>query len=292
MISFAARLLVLPCVLLTSICVGQVANDAAPPSPRPDVIFVPTPARVVDLMLRMAKVKKDDVVYDLGCGDGRLVTLAAKNFGARGVGIEIDPKLVAEARNFATAAKVADRVEFRVGDLFKSDFRDATVVMLYLQDHLNVRLRPLIFAQAKPGTRIVSHMFRMGDWQPTAEESVALEGTNYEAFLWVVPANLSGRWKLHSRGSGSGMPLEFVIEQKFQRFTVRRIERAEIIGEGTISGNDFTVTIDAAEEKKRLTFTGTFDRTQLTASRSGTARRWTANREPGTEQPLEPPPKN
>src|SRR6188768_1654935 len=110
------------CSLLASVCVAQVPSDATPAPRKPDVPFVPTPQPIVDLMLRMAEVKKSDVVYDLGCGDGRLVTLAATTFGARGVGIEIDPELVARAKKTAAAAKVEHLVEFRLGDLFQSDF--------------------------------------------------------------------------------------------------------------------------------------------------------------------------
>ena len=135
---------------------------------KPDIFYVPTPQRLVDVMLLMASVKKNDLLYDLGSGDGRLVITAAKTYGARGIGIEIDPALLAIARRNAVRAKVEDKVEFRQQDLFKSDFKDATVITLYLLDELNRRLRPQILAQVKPGTRVVSHAFHMGEWQPDA----------------------------------------------------------------------------------------------------------------------------
>jgi SAM-dependent methyltransferase len=287
-IAFPLRALILQYALLTSVCLAQVPNTAAPAPVRPDVIFLSTPPAVVDLMLRTAKVSKEDVVYDLGCGDGRLVTLAAKNFGARGVGIDIDPTLIAEARNFAAAAKVPDKVEFRQADMFKSDFRDATVITLYLQDHLNVRLRPMILAQVKPGTRIVSHSFRMGDWPPAAERSIPIGGVKADVFLWVVPANVSGRWKTSSQRNVSDLPPTFVIDQEFDRFTIRRSEGGEIIGDGMMTGKDVTVTIISGTEKKRLTFTGSLEGNHLTASSAGSKPiSLKAEREAGTEQPLE-----
>src|SRR5919109_1152283 len=129
-----------------------------------DVPYVPTPERVVDKMLELAKVGPQDVVYDLGSGDGRIVIAAARKHGARGVGIDIDPQRIKEGRDNARRAGVADRVEFREGDLFKADIGDATVVTLYLMSSVNLRLRPKLLNELKPGTRVVSHAFGMGDW--------------------------------------------------------------------------------------------------------------------------------
>ncbi len=148
-----------------------------------DVPYVPTPEPVVEKMLEMARVGPSDVIYDLGSGDGRIVIAAAKKYGARGIGVEIDPQMVGEARDNAKAAGVADRVEFREGNLFEMDFRDATVVTLYLQRPLNLRLRPKLLRELKPGTRIVSHSFDMGDWAP--QETARIEGRNI--YYWVVP---------------------------------------------------------------------------------------------------------
>src|SRR5690606_32741577 len=140
---------------------------------RPDVIFVPTREAVVEAMLDVAKVGSDDIVYDLGCGDGRIVIAAARR-GARGVGIDIDPKRIQEANANAKDAGVTDRVMFLEQDLFTSDIREATVVTLYLLPGLNLKLRPILMEQLRPGTRIVSHDFDMGDWKP--EETVQVDG--------------------------------------------------------------------------------------------------------------------
>ena len=141
--------------------------------PKLDVPYVPTPQPVVDKMLEMAQVKKGDVLYDLGCGDGRIVITAARQFGARGVGIDIDPERIAEAKENAKSAGVSDRVEFRQADLFKSNFGDATVVTLYLLPDINRKLRPQLWRQLKVGTRVVSHAFDMGDeWPPERTERV------------------------------------------------------------------------------------------------------------------------
>jgi ubiquinone/menaquinone biosynthesis C-methylase UbiE len=148
-----------------------------------DVPFVPTPEKVVDRMLEVAKVGPNDVVYDLGSGDGRIVIAAAKKHGARGVGIDIDPERVKEARANARSAGVSDRVEFREADLFKTDLGEATVVTLYLLSSVNLQLRPKLLSELKPGTRIVSHAFDMGDWKPLKTEKVGSSTVYY----WVVP---------------------------------------------------------------------------------------------------------
>ena len=149
----------------------------------PDVIFVPTPQEVVDEMLRLANVKKGDVLYDLGSGDGRIPITAARKFGVHGVGIDIDPQRIAEANENAKRSGVTDLVKFRQEDLFKADFREATVVTLYLLPDLNEKLRPKLWAELKPGTRIVSHQFEMGNWKP--EKTVELNGRTI--YFWTIP---------------------------------------------------------------------------------------------------------
>jgi tRNA G37 N-methylase Trm5 len=140
---------------------------------RLDVPYVPTPQEVVDRMLDMAKVGKNDVLYDLGCGDGRIVVTAAKARGARGTGIDLNPVRIAEAKENAKTAGVADRVNFKVGDLFQADVSPATVVTLYLLPSVNVKLRPRLWQQLKVGTRVVSHAFDMGpEWPPEKKEDV------------------------------------------------------------------------------------------------------------------------
>src|SRR4051812_10115547 len=150
----------------------------------PDVIYVPTPQRVVDEMLKLARVNKSDVLYDLGSGDGRIPVTAAKRFGIRAYGIDIDPQRIAEANDNARRNGVSQLVQFRQEDLFKANFREATVVTLYLLPDLNEKLRPRLLAELKPGTRIVSHQFDMGTWQP--ERKLELNGRTI--YLWRVPA--------------------------------------------------------------------------------------------------------
>jgi SAM-dependent methyltransferase len=162
-----------------------VAPDIAAQAPvRPDVVYIPTPPRVVDAMLEIAKVTGDDVVYDLGSGDGRIVITAAKTYGARGVGIEIDPALVKMATDNAAAAGVSDKVRFIAQNLFTADIGDATVVTLYLLQSINERLRPKLVRELKPGTRIVSHVFNMGpEWPP---QNMVTVGAS-PVFFWMIP---------------------------------------------------------------------------------------------------------
>ena len=155
----------------------------APAPPKPDVVYVPTPQPVVDAMLALANVKNTDVVYDLGSGDGRIVITAAKKYGARGVGVEVDPELVKRATENAAAAGVADRVRFVTQDLFTADIRPATVVTLYLLQSLNERLRPKLVRELNPGTRVVSHVFNMGpEWPPERTETVERS----RIYLWTI----------------------------------------------------------------------------------------------------------
>lgn len=149
-----------------------------------DVPYVPTPETVVEKMLELAQVGPEDVVYDLGSGDGRIVITAAKKYGARGLGVDIDPELIKQARENANNAGVSDRVEFREGNLFEMDLSNASVVTLYLLQSLNMKLRPKLLAELKPGTRIVSHSFDMGDWKPLQE--VEIEGR--KIYYWIAPA--------------------------------------------------------------------------------------------------------
>ena len=178
-----AFVLTLSGALLPAAPRAQVAAPAAAPAKTPDVIFVPTPEAVVDAMLKVANVGANDVLYDLGGGDGRIVIAAAKNYGARGVGIDVDPQRIAEARANAVKAGVTDRVQFRQEDLFAADIHEATVVALYLLPSLNLKLLPKLEHDLRPGTRIVSHAFDMGDWAP--EQKVTVDGRTVD--LWTVP---------------------------------------------------------------------------------------------------------
>lgn len=155
----------------------------AAPQRTPDVIFVPTPNDVVSKMLELAEVTAKDLVYDLGCGDGRIVITAAQKYGARGVGVDIDPERIREANENVKRAKVQDKVRFIEGDLFEADISGATVVTLYLLTQLNLKLRPKLMKELRAGTRIVSHAFSMGDWKPERHEYVG--GTS--VYLWRIP---------------------------------------------------------------------------------------------------------
>lgn len=150
---------------------------------RPDVIYVPTPEAVVEAMLQVANVGKDDLVYDLGCGDGRIPVTAARKHGAHGVCIDIDPQRIKEANENVDRNNVGDRVRVVQGDLFEQDLSPATVVTLYLLPSLNVKLMPKLMQELRPGTRIVSHAFDMGDWKP--EKELDVEGR--KVYYWTIP---------------------------------------------------------------------------------------------------------
>ncbi|HEY9631966.1 MAG TPA: class I SAM-dependent methyltransferase [Coleofasciculaceae cyanobacterium] len=163
------------------------------PQERPaDVPYVPTPNEVVIEMLKLANVTGDDILYDLGSGDGRIPITAAQKFGTRGIGVEINPKLVEESRANAEKAGVADRVKFLQQDLFKTDLSDATVVTLFLMSHVNLKLRPKLIGELKPGTRIVSHTFHLGEWKPERVVQVQELNSTRAATLyyWVVPKSI------------------------------------------------------------------------------------------------------
>jgi len=157
------------------------------------VPYVPTPEVIVERMLRMAKVGKDDVVYDLGCGDGRIVITAASKYGARGVGYDLNPQRITESNANAVKAGVTDRVRFVQGDLFQADLSEATVVTLYLLPDVNLKLRPKLFAELKPGTRVVSHNYGMGDWGPKEVAEIEVQASTHYIYSWVIPEKAEAR---------------------------------------------------------------------------------------------------
>jgi hypothetical protein len=275
---------------LDSLPLAQAQERVAPlaaPRKEPDIHYVPTPQELVEVMLDMAKVGKDDILYDLGSGDGRLVITAAKEYGASGVGIDIDPQRIAESRENAKKAAVEDKVRFLEQDLFQSDFHKATVVTLYLLTELNLRLRPQIFAQLKPGTRLVSHAFNMGDWEPDAQKTIEIHGNSYNAYYWVVPANMSGRWSVSANKSGD-LPPRVTVEQKFQEITVRSEDGAEVIAKGKVDGATFTLVFNKNPDDRFDVFRGKVQGNTIEAAETGDqARQWRATREVGTEQPID-----
>lgn len=193
------------CFALLAKATALVAQDTGPVHDAP---YVPSPHYVVDEMLRLANVGPQDLVYDLGSGDGRVVIAAASKFGARGVGIERDPALIAKSRVSAAQAGVAGRVRFVQQDLFTTDLAEATVVTLYLSPNLNLRLRPALL-RLRPGTRIVSHSSGLGDWKPDSKTSI-----RKDVLLWRVPADVAGYWR-SELGAGRRR-LEIVFSQRYQ----------------------------------------------------------------------------
>ena len=207
--------------------VALAHSATAQVSRSPDVHFVPTPHEVVAAMLKVANVRRNDVLFDLGSGDGRIVIAAAKKYGTRGTGIDIDSVRVAEGRLGARKAGVANKARFQRADLFQTDLREATVVTLYLLPTLNVKLRPKLYAELKPGSRVVSHAFDMGSWKP---DSTFMVGTS-AVFYWVIPANVGGEWALTAPG---GKEYTLRLTQKFQHV------------EGTADLNGNSVPVSAA----------------------------------------------
>jgi SAM-dependent methyltransferase len=208
----------LSCAMLIACSREVLAQDTGPVHPAP---FIPSPRATVDEMLRLAEVGPRDVVYDLGAGDGRVVIAAAAKFGARGVGVEIESRLVEQARRDAVHAGVADRVKFLAQDLFATDLREATVVALYLSPNLNEKLRPTLLALA-PGTRVVSHSSGMGDWRPDRRTAI-----RKDVLLWIVPARVAGRWRTLPVPGAAARALELEIAQRYQDVTVNaRLEGA------------------------------------------------------------------
>ena len=180
------------CVFFALLFVTAAAAQDKQPRHPPDVPYVPTTEPAVQAMLKLAGVKKTDIVYDLGCGDGRIVIAAAKNFGAHAVGIDINPVRIAEAKENARKAGVENLVRFEENDLFEADIHEATVVTLFLLTSVNMKLRPKLLKDLKPGTRVVSNTFEMGDWKPVKEATVGNDDDmgsylSHKLFLWIIP---------------------------------------------------------------------------------------------------------
>jgi hypothetical protein len=247
---------------------------------KPEVPFVPTPEEVVAEMLRIANVGKDDVLYDLGCGDGRIVITAVKKFGCRGVGIDIDPRRIEESRRNAIEAGVSDRLQFIQMDLFEAEIREATVVTLYLLSEVNLRLRPKLFRELSPGTRVVSHEFSMGKWEPDATSSVRSEDyrdpyifdywyeqiddywREHSVLFWIIPGNVNGIWKLTIPDMSGKNEYKLRFDQEFQRVRGETLEGASsaivfVKGE-KITGDSLQFTLERNLEGRavRMHFKG------------------------------------
>ncbi|HNQ79898.1 MAG TPA: class I SAM-dependent methyltransferase [Candidatus Aminicenantes bacterium] len=265
-----------------------------------DVPYVPTKFPVVDEMLSMAGVSKNDIVYDLGCGDGRIVIGAAQKYGARGIGIDLDPERILESEANASSAGVADRVRFYTGDLFEADIREATVVSLYLLTSINLRLRPRLLRELRPGSRVVSHNFAMENWKPDASSEVEVDGVRHDVFLWVIPANASGAWTWTMKIKGKTTTVRADLIQKYQyaKGTVKIGGTEAAIADAKIQGDLVRFRFEAAVAGSPAAFV--FEGKLVGQSINGTIRSvvdgetrvwtWKAFRNPTTEKPIDEPP--
>jgi SAM-dependent methyltransferase len=245
----------------------------------PTLIYVPSPQSIVDKMLEVAKVTADDFVIDLGSGDGRIPITAAKRYGARGLGVDISSRLVAEARANAKAEGVADRVEFRQQDLFKTSVRDATVVALYLFVWANERLRPRLIGELRPGSRIVAHDFPIGDeWKPDVVEDFE----NRTVYLWYVPAQVGGRWDV----TGGDTPFTLDLRQQFQmvRGTATVNGRAVPLRNTSLRGDEFDFTVELANGRP-TTFRGRVSGDSIAPRANTEPAGWSATRTSGGPRP-------
>jgi hypothetical protein len=240
-------------LLATVACIASFAAHAQFPY---DVPYVPTPYVVVEEMLRLANVGPEDFVTDLGSGDGRILIEAVRKFGARGVGVDLDAERIAESVENAQAAGVTDRVEFLRQDLFKFDFARANVVTMYLLPTVNMKLRPRLLTELKPGTRIVSHDFDLGDWQPDGRSTV-----RKNVFLWIVPARVDGRWRVTLALPAGERSYELELRQKFQEIDglVRHDKKVAGLWNAQLRGTriSFVIVDDSGFIDSNLYFEGT-----------------------------------
>jgi hypothetical protein len=228
---------------------------------RGDVVYVPTPQIVVDEMLRMAKIGASDYLIDLGSGDGRIVITAAKQFGARGFGVDLDTYLLKMANENAKKEGVTDRVHFVEQNLFETDLSKATVISSYLLPEMNQKLRPKLFT-LKPGTRVVTHDYAMGEWDPDQEKTLIVPekvvgdpGKSY-AYLWIIPANAAGRWEAQIPVAGKPVTCQFNFEQTFQvvRGTVRVGDRDVKLPTIRLSGENIAFKLELPAGGKPATY--------------------------------------
>jgi SAM-dependent methyltransferase len=281
---------------------------------RPEVPYVPTPEKVVAEMLRLAEVNKDDVLYDLGCGDGRIVITAASQLGCRGVGIDIDPQRIKESRENAAQAGVEDRVEFLEMDLFEAEISPATVVTLYLLSEVNLRLRPKLLRELKPGTRVVSHDFDMDSWEFDKTSFVEHRFDDYipvvdtpivdnywdkhHLFLWIIPANVTGEWNWTLPTISGKKKYKLKLSQEFQEVTGRAFRDASQIPldikDGKIVGDRLQFTLESRIDgrKAKLLFEGFADGHIMEGSvrvegEPDVLEKWRASRVPSTYKPID-----
>lgn len=222
-----------------------------------DVPFVPTPPEVVDEMLRLAGLKAGDVLYDLGCGDGRIVIAAAKKYGVKALGIDIDPVRIKESNENAALAGLEGKVRFIQQDLFEADFRDATVVTMYLLTSVNLRLRPKLLAELRPGTRLVSHSFDMGEWKPDKTSLVETSyGDSRDVHFWIVPANVSGRWQWEISDGARTRHFSVQAVQEFQSVSASGTEGTWLVAvnDVVLTGDRIAFKLDTEADGKMASF--------------------------------------
>jgi len=258
--------------------------------PEIEVPYEPTPPQVVEQMLKLAKVTEADMVYDLGCGDGRIVIAAAQKYKAHGFGVDLDPQRIEECRMNAENAAVADRLQFKVGDIMQTDISKATVVTLYLLDEVNLMLRPKLLRELPPGTRIVSHAFYMADWKADKSESPA-KARNKVIYLWIIPAPVGGVWQWTAKTPAGEAPFSLDLTQEFQVVRGNLFSastKKAPIREATLNGRElaFTSTVFDGPRQVKVSFKGTVDGDTIKGtqqwqggSQAG-AREWVAKRTP------------
>jgi len=251
-------------ILTLIISLGGLGTTGYSQEREPDVHFVPTPNEVVMEMLKMARVNANDIVYDLGCGDGRFVITAAKIFGARGVGIDIDPVRIQESTENARKAGVSDRVKFIQHDLFKAAIGEATVVALYLESDLNLKLRSKLLRDLNPGTRIVSHEFDMDEWKPDNKGMVRNVDLYYQPnipsrkdtdyYYWIVPAKVAGIWRWSMSASAGKEDFTLRLSQQFQeiRGEVNVKGQKASIGDARLTGDKISFTFNDEPKKQNV----------------------------------------
>jgi len=262
-----------------------------------DVPYVPTPPEVVDEMLRLAGVRNGDVLYDLGCGDGRIVIAAAKKFGVKAVGIDIDPVRIGESKENAAQAGLAGKVRFIQQDLFEAEFKDATVITMYLLTSVNLRLRPKLLSDLRPGTRLVSHSFEMGEWRPDKTSVVTTTfGDERDVHFWVVPANVTGRWEWDVPGGAGQTHYTFEAGQEFQvvTATVKEGDWPASVSDVKLVGDAFSFRLESEVDGKMVSslYEGKVAGDKIAGSirtagdpkAAGIA--WKASRDPKTAQPI------
>lgn len=231
--------------------------------PKLDAPYVVTDYEVVDAMLALAEVRPGDHVVDLGSGDGRILIAAARSHGARGLGVDIDPARIAESAANAQAAGVAHRVQFRRQDLFETPLAEADVVTLYLTPEVNLRLRPRILAEMRPGARVVSHDFDMGDWRPDQRQRIG----SANIYLWVVPARLAGRWTLTVEGRPFGLELQQSYQQL--RGSIAAAGRTVRVEQGQVAGDRVRFVADLPDGRRVFEGRVRGDRIEPLASGAG-----------------------